>query len=214
MAKKIATQKKSPVKASKPAKKAGKKMAPSAAKSASKKSPNNFLKINSEVWPLERDVLFRPDRYKYVRKIIKPEGCVFCKASKEAPAFETLCVYKTKHSMILLNKYPYNSGHILILPLRHCGDLLLLSDEEFMDLQNCIRKAMKALNDVYQPGGINVGLNHGATAGAGIPEHLHYHMIPRWAGDLNFFPLIAETKVLVESLEQTYERLLEYFKKI
>jgi ATP adenylyltransferase len=207
MAKKTVTKKKQTKKPSKPTKK-------SASKSASKKPATNYLKINSEVWPLERDVLFRPDRYKYVRKIIKPEGCVFCKASAEAPAFETLCVYKTKHSMIILNKYPYNSGHILILPLRHCGDLLLLSDAEYMDLQDCIRKAMKALNDVYQPGGINVGLNHGATAGAGIPEHLHYHMIPRWAGDLNFFPLIAETKVLVESLEQTYERLLEYFKKI
>lgn len=209
MAKKTVTKSKQTKKSSKPAsKKAALKT------SSSKKPTTNYIKINSEVWPLERDVLFRPDRYKYVRKIIKPDGCVFCRASKEAPAFETLCVYKTKHSMILLNKYPYNSGHLLVLPLRHCGDLLKLSDEEFTDLQNCIRKAMKALNDEYQPGGINLGLNHGATAGAGIPEHLHYHLIPRWAGDLNFFPLIAETKVLVESLEQTYERLLEYFKKI
>lgn len=211
MAKKIASKTKQIKKTSKPAKKVASKLKSNA---KTQKSAPNYLKINSEVWPLERDVLFRPDRYKYVRKIIKPDGCVFCRASKEAPAFETLCVYKTKHSMILLNKYPYNSGHLLVLPLRHCGDLLKLSDEEFTDLQNCIRKAMKALNDEYQPGGINLGLNHGATAGAGIPEHLHYHLIPRWAGDLNFFPLIAETKVLVESLEQTYERLLEYFKKI
>lgn len=116
--------------------------------------------------------------------------------------------------MIMLNKFPYNSGHLLVLPRRHCGDLLKLSDVEFEDLNNSIRKAMAALNEIYQPGGINIGLNHGATAGAGIPEHLHYHMVPRWSGDLNFFPLIAETKVLVETLEQTYGRLLEYFKKI
>ena len=172
-----------------------------------KSKGTSFLQIQKEVWPLERDVLFRPDRMKYVRKLIKPEGCVFCRAAKEKPSLDSLCVYKSKHSMIVLNKFPYNSGHILILPLRHCGDLLKLNDEEFMDLQNTIRLAMKSLNLAYEPGGMNLGLNHGAVAGAGIPEHLHYHLIPRWSGDLNFFPLIAETKVLVESLEQTYEKL-------
>ncbi|XGC81710.1 HIT domain-containing protein [Bdellovibrio bacteriovorus] len=171
------------------------------------------FKINSEVWPLERDVLFRPDRMKYVRKLIKPEGCVFCKAASSDASFETLCVFKSKHSMVVLNKFPYNSGHVLVLPQRHCGDLLKLSDEEYTDLQNTIRFVMAALNEAYQPGGINLGLNHGAVAGAGIPEHLHYHMIPRWAGDLNFFPLIAETKVLVESLEQTYDKLWSILKK-
>ena len=116
--------------------------------------------------------------------------------------------------MVVLNKYPYNSGHVLVLPLRHCGDMLALSDAEYMDLQNTIRLTVKGLKEIYEPGGFNIGLNHGAVAGAGIPEHLHYHIIPRWAGDLNFFPLIAETKVLVESLEQTYEKILGYFKKI
>lgn len=172
------------------------------------------LKIGAEVWPLERDVLFRPDRMKYVRKLIKPEGCVFCNAAKKEISFESLCVYKSDHSMVVLNKFPYNSGHVLVLPRRHCGDLLKLSEAEFVDLQNTIRHTMKAMTEIYSPGGINLGLNHGAVAGAGIPEHLHYHLIPRWAGDVNFFPLIAETKVLVESLEQTYEKFLEYFKKI
>ncbi|MGZ3773994.1 MAG: HIT family protein [Pseudobdellovibrionaceae bacterium] len=171
------------------------------------------LKIGSEVWPLERDVLFRPDRMKYVRKLIKPTGCVFCKAASEEMSLETLCIYKTKYSMIVLNKFPYNSGHLLVLPQRHCGDMLKLSEEEFRDLQDTIRLAMSALNEAYEPGGINLGLNHGAVAGAGIPEHMHYHLVPRWAGDLNFFPLIAETKVLVESLEQTYEKLWGILKK-
>lgn len=176
--------------------------------------PKVELKIATEVWPLERDVLFRPDRMKYVRKLIKPEGCVFCNAAKKEVSVESLCVYKSDHSMVVLNKFPYNSGHVLVLPRRHCGDLLKLSDDEFSDLQNTIRHTMKAMNQIYSPGGINLGLNHGAVAGAGIPEHLHYHLIPRWAGDVNFFPLIAETKVLVESLEQTYEKFLGYFKKI
>ncbi len=169
------------------------------------------LKIGKDVWPLERDVLFRPDRLKYVRKLIHSDGCVFCVASKEI-SFESLCVYKSKHSMIVLNKYPYNSGHILILPAKHKAEIFDLSEEEFSDLHLTLRLAMKAVTDTYQPGGINVGLNHGQTAGAGIPEHLHYHLVPRWAGDLNFFPLIAETKVVIENLEQTYERLQNFFK--
>lgn len=189
------------------------KSAKPAKKVSPKKSSSAKLQIGKDVWPLERDVLVRPDRMKYVRKLIKPEGCVFCRAAKEEVSLETLCVYKTDHSMVVLNKFPYNSGHILVLPLRHCGDMLKLGDAEFTDLQHTIRKVMKALMDVYEPGGINLGLNHGAVAGAGIPEHLHYHLIPRWAGDVNFFPLIAETKVLVESLEQTYEKLWSILKK-
>lgn len=160
----------------------------------------------------QRRVLFRPDRMKYVRKLIKEPGCVFCRAAQSPIAFETLCVFKTKHSMILLNKFPYNPGHLLVLPQRHCGDLLKLSDLEYNDLQQTFKQAFAAIQNIYQPAGINAGLNHGAAAGAGIPDHLHYHLIPRWSGDLNFFPLIAETKVVVESLEQTYDRFLEYFK--
>lgn len=173
--------------------------------------PSLFLKAAKDLWPLERDVLFRPDRFKYVRKLMKPEGCVFCKAAKNEVSFDTLCVYKTEHSMIVLNKFPYNSGHLLVIPLKHQENLLAMSKESHYDLHDTLRLAMKALQDNYQPGGLNVGLNHGAVAGAGIPDHLHYHVIPRWSGDLNFFPLIAETKVVIESLEQTYDRLLGYF---
>jgi ATP adenylyltransferase len=183
------------------------------AKKAAKKSTTPVIKLNENIWPLERDVLFRPDRLKYVRKLVANEGCVFCNAAKKEQSFETLCIYKSKHSMIVLNKYPYNSGHLLILPLEHIGNLLDLSEAEFIDLNETVRLALSALNETYKPEGVNVGLNHGRVAGAGIPEHLHYHMIPRWAGDLNFFPLIADTKVVVESLEQTYTRLEPFFKK-
>ena len=180
-------------------------------KKAKKSKASTYLSLDKEIWPLERDVLFRPDRLKYVRKLIHEKGCVFCAASK-AISFESLCVYKSKHSMVVINKYPYNSGHVLILPLKHKGGIFDLTEEEFADLHLTLRLAMKAVTETYQPGGINVGLNHGQIAGAGIPEHLHYHVIPRWAGDLNFFPLIAETKVVVENLEQTFERLQNFFK--
>ncbi len=194
--------------AKKPVKKAKLKKKSKALK---KSKASTFLALGKEIWPLERDVLFRPDRLKYVRKLIHEEGCVFCTASKEI-SFESLCVYKSKHSMVVANKYPYNSGHVLILPLKHKGEIFNLSEEEFTDLHLTLRLAMRAVTETYQPGGINVGLNHGLIAGAGIPEHLHYHVIPRWAGDLNFFPLIAETKVVIENLEQTFERLQNFFK--
>jgi ATP adenylyltransferase len=170
-----------------------------------------FLQAGKEIWPLERDVLFRPDRFKYVRKLIHPEGCVFCTAAKEQPGFDTLCVHKSQHAMIILNKYPYNSGHLLVIPQNHEGDMLNLSDVEFKDLHQTLKLAIDALRQVYQPGGMNVGLNLGAVAGAGIPDHLHYHVIPRWSGDLNFFPLVAETKTVIESLEMTFDRLVAYF---
>ena len=178
-----------------------------------KKERLSFLNIDGQVWPMERNVLFRPDRMKYVRKLIKTKGCVFCVAGKAESSVETLCVHKTKYSMIILNKFPYNSGHLLVVPRRHCGDLLKFTLEEYHDLQGLVREAVKAVQFAYKPDGLNLGLNHGATAGAGIPDHLHYHVIPRWAGDVNFFPIIADSKVVVESLDVSFERLLSYFKR-
>lgn len=165
-------------------------------------------------WPLKRNVFFRPERSPYILKQNRPAGCVFCVPANESESFDNLCVYKTEHSMVLLNKYPYNSGHILVLPQQHCGDLLKLSDEQYRDLHELLKVCVKAQREIYKPAAANIGLNHGMAAGAGIPDHLHYHIIPRWAGDLNFFPLIAETKVVIENLEQTYSRYFEYFKSI
>jgi ATP adenylyltransferase len=169
------------------------------------------LKLNGHIWPLERDVLFRPDRLKYVRKLVTPEGCVFCTAANNPKSVETLCLYKSEHSMVVLNKYPYNSGHVLILPRRHIGNLLELTQDEFSNLHETLKLCMQGLNEKYRPEGMNLGLNHGKVAGAGLPEHLHYHIVPRWSGDLNFFPLIADTKVVVENIDATYNRLAEFF---
>lgn len=161
-----------------------------------------------------KNILFKPERYRYIKKEIKKEnksnGCVFCQAASKVD-FETLCVYKSKHSMVVLNKFPYNSGHILVLPQSHYGDLFKLSDEQYLDLMATLRFASLAVTEVCGAAAFNLGMNHGSCAGAGIPEHLHFHVIPRWAGDLNFFPLIAQTKVVIETLEQTYEKYLSYF---
>ena len=169
-------------------------------------------RIAKDIWPQERDFFERPERLRYVRKLLPVEGCVFCNAEKQGVGFDILCLLQKSKSLILLNKYPYNTGHLLILPRRHVADLWDLTPEENAEIARWIQASLKNLKKVYQCEGFNVGLNHGSVAGAGIPEHLHWHIIPRWNGDTNFFPLIAETKALPESLEQTYNKLKESFR--
>ena len=169
--------------------------------------------IAQDIWPQERDYMERPERYRYVRKLIKGQGCVFCKAAHLPPQLETLCIYQSKHSVLLLNKYPYNSGHSLVTPKKHCASPLDLNEEEYLDLNNLLRRTVKVVNSIYECQGINLGLNLGRVAGAGLPDHIHWHIIPRWHGDTNFFPLVAETKVIAETLEQSYERFKQSFKE-
>ncbi len=182
-------------------------------KTSSKKSSGQSVKKASSATTatLVKKVLFRPDRYQYVRDKKKSSSCVFCEAARQDLHFETLCVYKSTHSMILLNKFPYNSGHILIVPQSHQGHLLSLPEVEYQDLHQMLKLALAATESIYSPSAVNIGLNQGRAAGAGLPDHLHYHLIPRWEGDLNFFPLIAETKAVVETLEQTYKKFRDYF---
>lgn len=183
-------------------------------KKSSSQTTAKSKKTLSHSWPLKKNIFFRPERSSYIRREKKSSECVFCAAVTKVESFETLCVYKSEFSFVVLNKYPYNSGHLLVLPRRHCGDLLKLTSDEYNDLHQTLKLALKAQKEVYQPAATNVGMNHGEAAGAGLPDHLHYHLVPRWMGDLNFFPLIAETKVVIESLEQTYQRYFEYFKSL
>lgn len=170
-------------------------------------------KVNlKDIWPQERDFIFRPDRLKYVRRLKNDPNCVFCESGKSEPSFENLLLYKTKYSQIVLNKYPYNNGHLIVCPLKHGGSMFDQTDEEYEDLMRLVKFAASLVKSVYPAQGLNIGINHEKAAGAGIPDHLHWHVIPRWFGDTNFFPVIAETKVLPETLEQSYERLLEGLK--
>lgn len=167
-----------------------------------------------EVWPQERDFMSRPDRYKYVRKLVKPEGCVFCNALKKGTSLESLVLFKGKTASVIQNKFPYNSGHVLVIPNAHKGSIEEFSKEEFARLNSLLHETILITKKVYECEGINVGLNLGAVAGAGIPDHLHWHVIPRWFGDTNFFPVIAETKALPETEEQAYNRYSEAFKEL
>lgn len=179
-------------------------------KKSSKQATSPWL---TDIWPTERDIMVRPERLKYVRKLLKVDGCVFCNSLKAGVKVRSLLLFKSKYAAVVMNKYPYNPGHLLIIPTRHIGEFEQLKAKELFELNELIQRSIKVLKEAYDPAGFNVGLNLGAAAGAGIPEHLHYHLVPRWKGDTNFFPLISETKVIVESLEQTFERLLPLFKE-
>jgi ATP adenylyltransferase len=165
-------------------------------------------------WPQERDLMLRPERIRYVRRTIRIEGCVFCTALQSGANADSLCVYRNEHAMAILNKFPYNTGHIMILPVRHCGDINELSETEYLEVQKLVKTTVGIIKTEYGVDGLNIGLNMGKVAGAGLPDHLHWHIIPRWAGDTNFFPLIAETKVVPEGLEQTYARYARHFAKL
>lgn len=182
-------------------------------KSKSKKpaKPSPWLQ---NIWPTERDVMIRPGRLKYVRKLIKVDGCVFCNSVKSGVGFENLLLHKTKTASVVMNKFPYNPGHLLVIPNRHVGEFTELTNDELYELQDLLKLSIKVLKKAYDPAGFNVGLNLGSAAGAGIPEHLHYHLVPRWVGDTNFFPLLSDTKVIVEDLESTFDRLLPLFKEV
>ncbi len=168
-------------------------------------------KKQNKTWPQERKLLFRPERINYVKGLIHSSDCVFCNEARSGISKKGLCVFKAKHSMVVINKYPYNTGHILVLPTQHKGNLWDLEEDEYIELVKLLNASVKIINQVYKCLGMNIGLNHGKIAGAGIPEHLHWHIVPRWAGDTNFFPIIGETKVLPETLEQTYKKLIKTF---
>jgi ATP adenylyltransferase len=167
-----------------------------------------------DIWPQERDLFIRPARLKYVRQIKKPKGCVFCSALKQKDRAKVGLLYKSKNAMVVLNKYPYNNGHLLLLPARHVANIEDLTPHEWSEIHVLLKQTVAVLKDAYGCSGLNVGLNLGSAAGAGIPAHLHYHIIPRWVGDTNFFPLIAQTKVVIETLAMSYKKLSKQFKML
>lgn len=140
----------------------------------------------------------------------KPTGCIFClfpaETGDEADR-RNLIVARTAHSFVILNRFPYNNGHVMVIPRRHTGELTALPPEEFADLHAALRETIEVVKEAYRPQGFNVGMNLGECAGAGIAAHLHYHVVPRWNGDTNFMPVLADTKVMIEHLSQTQQKL-------
>lgn len=135
----------------------------------------------------------------------KGKGCIFCRAKRNKS--EDYVIFKTRFSIVMLNIYPYNNGHMLISPLRHIRDITEMKDDEILDLFKCLNKVKKLLQKVLKPRGYNIGLNLARAAGAGITGHLHLHIVPRWLGDTNFMPVFSNTKIISQSLDELAKRL-------
>lgn len=151
--------------------------------------------------------LWAPWRLAYVQEAGDADGCVFCQEATGALGDESLVVRRTDLAVALLNKFPYSSGHVMVAPMRHVGALAQLTAEEAAAIHALTVEAIAALTVVSNPDGFNVGWNLGSVAGGSISSHLHQHVVPRWSGDTNFMPVLADVKVLPEHLEATRARL-------
>jgi len=158
------------------------------------------------------DYLWTPWRYQYVTTVGQPMECVFCAAWRDpAQDREHLIVHRGAQNIIMLNRFPYTSGHVLVVPREHVATLEDLPDETLVELIRLARVSEKQLRAVYRPDGMNLGFNLGRSAGAGIAEHVHLHALPRWTGDTSFMTSVGETRVLPEDLGTTWERLHRAF---
>lgn len=164
---------------------------------------------------VSHEQLWAPWRLAYIAQPKDPAaasagdgGCFLCRYRDDpASDVENYVLQRTTHSLVVLNRFPYNNGHILVAPLAHKAGLIDLDDEELIDGARLLRKLTAALTDVFRPDGFNVGLNLGRAAGAGVPGHLHWHIVPRWNGDTNFMPVLGDVNVIPQSLRALYDYL-------
>jgi ATP adenylyltransferase len=158
------------------------------------------------------DNLWAPWRHSYVAAVPPPaagQACFICDGLAMTADRENLIVLRSPGSVVLLNRYPYSNGHLLVAPSVHKGQLTDLAPEELLDTLQTLQRTVRSLNRLIHPDGYNVGLNLGRVAGAGLPGHLHWHLVPRWQGDTNFMPILADTKVISQSLDCLYHLLRE-----
>jgi ATP adenylyltransferase len=158
------------------------------------------------------DHLWSPWRLEYVISQ-KPDGCVFCSAPDPSHP-DPLVVYKGQRAYVILNLYPYNNGHLMVVPCRHESTLAALTPDEMTEVGRLVQLSERVLREAYRLDGINVGVNLGASAGAGIEEHVHVHLVPRWSGDTNFMTVVGETRVLPEDIRATAARLRPIFERL
>jgi ATP adenylyltransferase len=158
------------------------------------------------------DYLWSPWRYSYLTALKNPEGCIFCAmADDSAHDREHLIVFRAERNFIVLNRFPYTSGHLMIVPYMHVPDLAGMDEATASEMMLLTRAADRKLREVYRPDGLNVGMNIGESAGAGIAGHIHMHVLPRWTGDANFMTTVGQARILPEELDTTWGRLTEAF---
>ncbi len=155
--------------------------------------------------------LWAPWRMEYVQAP-KTEGCIFCDKPQQENDRENLVLHRGRHSFVLMNLYPYNNGHIMIAPFKHCDTMHDLDQEVYSEIMFLAEKTMSILKKTMHPQGFNFGANIGEAAGAGIAEHIHFHIVPRWVGDTNVMPVIGHTKVIVQGLQETWDLLKPEYK--
>jgi ATP adenylyltransferase len=158
------------------------------------------------------DYLWSPWRYQYVQKTIPDRGCIFCRHAAGENDEENLVVYRGKNNYIVLNLYPYTTGHLMVVPYEHVDSLTRASTETLEEMMLLAQQSQRHLQAIYKPTGFNLGMNLGESAGAGIAEHIHMHVLPRWSGDTSFITTISETRVLPEELPITWRKLKDAFK--
>ncbi|MCL0046602.1 HIT domain-containing protein [Dehalococcoidales bacterium] len=154
--------------------------------------------------------IWAPWRIEYIL-MKKPEGCILCDKPRQNSDTQNYILYRGDKNFIIMNTYPYNPGHLLIVPYRHVANLEELTDEELHEHFKIVSRSIKLLKQVFNPDGFNIGINIGKVAGAGIEEHFHTHIVPRWQGDTSFMPVLAEVKVIPEALAGTYKKLKDKF---
>lgn len=156
--------------------------------------------------------LYAPWRMEYLEGEPEP-GCLFCRVEQAGPEADesNLVVWRAPEAIVMLNKFPYNSGHLLVAPHLHAGDLTRLDDAQTLGLMSAVRRSLEVLRAALNPQGFNLGANLGRAAGAGIPEHVHMHIVPRWDGDTNFMPVLGEVKVVNQHLARTRQILAAAF---
>lgn len=158
------------------------------------------------------DVLWSPWRYQYVTGERKEEKCVFCRIASEVNSdAENLVLGRARENYLVLNRFPYTTGHLMVVPYVHAHDLGGVPESSLCEAILLARRVEQVLAQIYRPGGLNIGWNLGACAGAGVAQHLHLHIVPRWPGDANFMTTVGETRVMPESLDETWRRLAPHF---
>ncbi len=153
--------------------------------------------------------LWAPWRLQYIENHEKHPGCIFCDFPKEQNDAERHIVLRGEYAYIILNAFPYSNGHLMVVPYQHTSSLDTLAPEEMLEIMRLTRIGINLLKAVFHPHGFNLGVNMGTVAGAGIADHIHWHIVPRWNGDTNFMPVLADVRVIPESLEVCYRRLSE-----
>lgn len=155
--------------------------------------------------------LWAPWRMTYIKQAKEEKGCLFCRKLEENKNEENYILHLSEIAFVILNTFPYNSGHLMVVPNRHVGEVEDLKEVESLELMSLLQRSIKAIKTAFHPEGFNIGMNLGRTAGAGVLHHLHIHIVPRWNGDTNFMPVLAESKVVSQGLRETYEVLKKQF---